>query len=324
LEANAIFSPIVPLVCPRCERELDQTDEEIEKSGQCRVCHHVAPIASSEKQKQLRLRLMQTELELTQSEALLRENEDQRFNLRQRAVELVQCHTRLIIEANQSFSQITFADNEKLGEIILAMGKVSQRITDLKEKLSPEERHEIAESEGVRDKLKIVSELRRLLEESSAAETKDITRRFEMQMLPILNEIESEEPVDDVNIGPDALPIIMVGGTTKSFRTQMPEGQQARVAISYYLAMLLHGLDDVGRMPSFLLLDSPGQQEMKPEDVRGLSQRLRVLGERYSDRLQIIVASRYPEIIDAAPDVPAHKIIPTGDDYIFKRTSTHH
>jgi hypothetical protein len=321
LEANVVLSDVAPLVCPRCERELSEEDMGLEASGRCSICHHDAPIASAERQAELQGRLLEESNGLAATRALAEEKQEQSDKLRQEIQSLERQHARLVAEAHINRVEDQFAaEQTRLVEAADALARKSYELTTVKEQLTPTERGEVVQSEQTRAKLAVVRQLRAMLEHANEEDTRAIQRRFEQRMLEVLNEIQAEELVADVYIGDDYLPVLTVGGTTRRFnKNLMSAGQQARVAIAFHIALLLHGLEDVGRMPSFLLLDSPRQQEMNLEDFKALCSRLAGIGSRYADRAQIVIASSDAAAVAAAPNNPAYRIIPTGDEYIFAR-----
>jgi hypothetical protein len=321
MEANIVLSAVAPLVCPRCERELSDHDLLLEASGQCSVCHHDAPLASEERQTELQARLLQEENGLAETRALIAQEQCQSDQLRREIQDLEHRHAKLVTEAHSSsIEDQVAAEQQKLVEASDALARKSYELTLLKEELTPTERGEVAQSEQTRAKLAVVRKLRAMLEQAHQEEVRQIRQRFERRMLDVLNEIQAEEPVDDVSIADDFLPVLTVGGVTRRFnKNSMSAGQQARVAIAFHIALLLHGLEDVGRMPSFLLLDSPRQQEMNLHDFKALCSRLADIGRRYAGRAQIVIASSDAAALDAAPNDGVHRIIPAGDDYVFTR-----
>jgi hypothetical protein len=323
LEANVALSDVAPLVCPRCKRELCEQDVALEARGQCSVCHHHAPVTSKEHQADVSARLHLEEQNLGRTEALVETKRQQGEQLRRQLQALEHRHARLVTEAHSNQADDDFAaEQRKLVEAADRLAWKSYELTMLKEQLTPTERGEVAQSEQTRKKLAVVTQLRAMLEQAREEESLAVRRRFEQRMLQILNEIQEEETVDDVYIGEDYLPVLTVGNTTRRFnKNSMSAGQLARVAIAFHIALLLHGLEDAGRMPSFLLLDSPRQQEMNLDDFRALCRRLGDIGRRYAGNAQIIIASSDAAALEAAPDAAAHRIIPADDGYVFSQAA---
>lgn len=77
---------------------------------------------------------------------------------------------------------------------------------------------------------------------------------------------------------------------------QMRPGERIRVCIGVYYVLLKMALFEEGKLPRFLMIDSPRQQEMDLDDYRAVGRLFQQLAEAARAEFQVIIASASPEI----------------------------
>jgi len=83
---------------------------------------------------------------------------------------------------------------------------------------------------------------------------------------------------------------------------EMPAGEQVRASMALYYGLLMMGLEHNGKLPCFLIVDAPRQQEMQEVDFHKIVRIYRNLDENYGEEVQVIISSADPAVIDATSD----------------------
>ncbi len=98
--------------------------------------------------------------------------------------------------------------------------------------------------------------------------------------------------------------------------SDLTEGEKLRVKLAFYLSLIQLDIEhNLGRHPRFLIFDSPGSEEMIEEHLRGLSDILKKVNERFEDELQIFVGSALREFSQITSTKKA--VIKGKDEFIF-------
>ncbi|MGB1586760.1 MAG: hypothetical protein ACPHID_06925, partial [Thermoplasmatota archaeon] len=80
-------------------------------------------------------------------------------------------------------------------------------------------------------------------------------------------------------------------------------GEKARVCIAVFHSILAMAVRGQGRLPRFMIVDSPRQQEMDEADYRTIGAQYKALEDEAQDagvEFQVIIASAAQEIADFA------------------------
>lgn len=82
---------------------------------------------------------------------------------------------------------------------------------------------------------------------------------------------------------------------------KLPAGTKVRASMALYYGLLMMGLEHNGRLPCFLIIDSPRQHEMQ-EDFLGIVKAYSKLDESNGKEVQVIIASADSSIKAATSD----------------------
>lgn len=141
---------------------------------------------------------------------------------------------------------------------------------------------------------------------------------------PLLATISAEIERLVVNFGADGLSNVKLDGAAnmtlrqngdKSNYGLVSPGEQLRLKIAVVIALIKHGyVENIGRHPGFLLLDSPAAEEMPDGDLATMvSALLEVAGEA---PMQIIVATRSTNpLVELLPE--QSRLIAMGENYVW-------
>lgn len=89
------------------------------------------------------------------------------------------------------------------------------------------------------------------------------------------------------------------------------DSQRIRTVIAYYYAFLRYSIEQESNFPSFLMIDSPKQQDIEYKDFISIIETLAEL-EKDKEKFQLIVAS--VEVLDTVKNLVIRKL----DDYLAK------
>ncbi|RLP93471.1 ATP-binding protein [Micromonospora sp. CV4] len=107
----------------------------------------------------------------------------------------------------------------------------------------------------------------------------------------------------------------MLKGARKVTYTDLTEGEKLRVKIATAIALIKHGyVNNIGRHPGLLVLDSPAAEEMPEADLATMVEALQAVAQEAE--MQIFVATR-----NAGPLVAllpaASRVVAEGDNYVW-------
>lgn len=141
---------------------------------------------------------------------------------------------------------------------------------------------------------------------------------------PLLSTISAEIERLVVNFGADGLSNIALDGAAnmklrqngdKSNYGLVSPGEQLRLKIAAVIALIKHGyVENIGRHPGFLLLDSPAAEEMPDGDLATMMSALLEVADEAP--MQIIVATRSTNpLIELLPE--ENRLIAVGENYVW-------
>ena len=141
---------------------------------------------------------------------------------------------------------------------------------------------------------------------------------------PLLATISAEIERLVVNFGADGLSNIKLDGAAnmklrqngdKSNYGLVSPGQQLRLKIATVIALIKHGyVENIGRHPGFLLLDSPAAEEMPDGDLATMMSALLEVADEAP--MQIIVATRSTNpLVELLPE--ENRLIAVGENYVW-------
>jgi hypothetical protein len=122
------------------------------------------------------------------------------------------------------------------------------------------------------------------------------------------------ENLADIKLDGAANMRLTKGGEPTTF-SGITEGEKLRVKIATAIALIRHGsVENIGRHPGLLILDSPAAEEMPDSDLATMIESL--IGVTEEAEMQIFVATRNATpLVDLLP--PANRIVADGDDYVW-------
>lgn len=122
------------------------------------------------------------------------------------------------------------------------------------------------------------------------------------------------ENLKDIKLDGAANMRLAKGGEDTTF-SGITEGEKLRVKIATAIALIRHGfVENIGRHPGLLILDSPAAEEMPDSDLATMMEAL--IGVTEEAEMQIFVATRNAApLVDLLP--PASRIVAEGDDYVW-------
>lgn len=272
--AGSIFRMLDPTCCPRCDHEIGKERKKKEAvNHSCSVCGE--SIASSEDTDLLRAGL---ESSVKASKAALDKAEKNRGQAEENLSKLQNDLENIQSKTQELTKQLGAFDARKvlLTEIAVLEGRLEEarfepgvvtvnddEPTVLKAIVSETE----SRSKAVRDEF---------LEEVSAC-LLQYAQNFGMHSL------------SKAQLRGNANLLLVKGGADTSF-SKVTTGERLRLKVATVLAMIQVGeRRGIGRHPGLIMIDSPGAQEVTPEDLYGLLEGLKVVREELP-HLQIFVA----------------------------------
>jgi tetratricopeptide (TPR) repeat protein len=304
--ANVVFKRLNPTCCPHCEREIDKSKIEKEKtSHQCAICD--SALLESEDSEVL---LKELVINMKASEKAYKEIQ-QVYNKKYKSHSILSAS---LLESQKQIDQYeselqTFSERIKVEKEIT-------RLLVLKEEYSTREEKtlESAIKNKAIDEKKII------------AKAIEITKgRFEELQKELLIEVSEEilrisklvglNNIEKVNL--TSVPHLKLekDGSTTSY-SKVSEGEKLRLKVITTIALLsVAEKRKVGRHPGLLLIDSPGAQEVSDNDVNSLIEGLKELTTELPF-LQIIIASRATDVILNQIDID-HRKHAKGNDYLW-------
>lgn len=297
--AHTFFHTLMPTVCPRCDTPVAKARWATEREGHCSLCAadlHNTPQA-----------------EQGQDEDPADEDEDLREMLAQ-VQTAVDSASGDLARAQQRADQAAAARTDVAGQLQEAVhdpGTAARREMELVvarlEGAVEERRGRFADMDASID----VKPLERAAAVLDAAEKLAMSRRT-TALKKILEDVEKDivamgrdlglDMLKDVKLGGGATLTVWKGGQKHSYGS-LTEGEQLRLKIVTTIALLRHGYrSGVGRYPGLLFVDSPGAEEVAPDDLRLMLQDLKTLTELVPELQVIIATARGGDVQEIVPN----------------------
>ena len=273
--AVAVFRRLEPKCCPRCDHEISKAKKALEQSTRaCSVCGE--SVESSEDGEAIKAELQQrvaaAAAAVKSARDALREEEDELRTLGAKAEDLhaqVATHTQALSSAvqRQDAAMAVAVLEGRLEEALSLPETESQdRGTDLK-----------VLSTLVSETEMRVKSLRDGLLEDVSKRLIEYAKDFGLQNLSA------------ATLKGNASLSLIKGGTPTSY-SKVTDGEKLRLKVATVLAMIeVAETRGVGRHPGLLMIDSPGAQEVAPEDVDHLVSGLQSIASKLP-YLQVFVA----------------------------------
>ncbi len=97
---------------------------------------------------------------------------------------------------------------------------------------------------------------------------------------------------------------------------ELNESEKLRVKFAFYLSLIQLDIEyKLGRHPRFLIIDSPGSEEISKNNLHGLSSIFAQVNKRFGNELQIFIGTTLQEFSGATS--PEQTFLKKTDEYIF-------
>ncbi len=299
--ASAVFRTLDPSCCPRCDAAIgNERKRREEREHSCSVCN--SPIGSNSDGEDRRVEL----------EALIEGSGDAVSKSQSYLAAAAEELATLRAQAQQKEMAV-----QTLNVRLAAFGlraRIETDIAVLKGRIA-EAGHGInAVDAPETDELKI---LKAIVEETDS--------RMKAVQVGILQKVSESILAYAQRFGIPNLTAVSLkgnlnlslekGGTSTSY-SKVTEGEKLRLKVATALAMIHVGESQgVGRHPGLLMLDSPGSEELAPEDLNHLISGLESISKEFA-HLQVFVAARTtPAIINHIP--ADHRREAKGEDTLW-------
>lgn len=315
--AGRILQSYYPILCPRCTQGIpDEWVEREDNHGECRVCHRDAPTAPGVETvadaalEEIRQSIAQVVKDRNETEHDLAVAQAEWEALEQRAKAQVKGATQPIASAVRTA-------HDTLRNLEADVERWRARLTEL------ESDHDYLQSqrrrlEAMRAEIRVWKQLedRAISNEKSDSYGNPYTT-FARHVSQFLDNLKKAHR-GQVSLDPRGL--LSIGGTTfDDFRP----GEKARACIAVFYGLLKMSIENDGRLPRFLAIDSPRQQEMDLEDYETIARMYQELAEsaaKRGTRMQVIIATASGGL-DGITDED-RKWVLTGDEKTLKASST--
>ncbi|OPD37324.1 hypothetical protein AL714_09275 [Clostridium botulinum] len=288
LEFGRYFSTLEVKNCPRCGNLIDQSKKELEQyEHSCMICD--SHLTTSEDTKVLEDKLKKYEdslQKLEDSHMLLcseitsyeKNTEELNFKLSVLEEQLETMNNKISVKDYDILL-------EKKGELEARLNLINNNsyATD-----KPDE-YIISKS-----KFQVIKYALNKLTTMRFEESKDLLKKFSTLIEKELHDF-GQKNITDVNID-EKLNISFIQNDLKSNFNELNEGEKLRFKIAFYLSLIESDIIyNLGRHPRFLIIDSPGKEEVIEKDLAGLSSIFKKIDERLHDKLQIFVGTALRE-----------------------------
>ncbi len=284
--ARSVFRAIEPTCCPRCDAPIrDDRRKTKDDEGSCYVCD--APVSGNEvdtdKRTEVERRLAVTKSLVSKSEQVKGDIEDELEN------------------AQEQYARIE-ADLRHIASSLSRFGarfRLEKEVAVLKARIE-EASHE---PEPIQDGPDDIPLLKATLDETE--------KRFKAAQVQVLEKISAGvlefarkfgmTNLSKVELKGNLNLFLEKGGVRTSY-SKVTEGEKLRLKVATVLAMIRVGeTEGLGRHPGLLLLDSPGSEELAPEDMEELLSGIQLVSAEFR-HLQLFVAARAtPAIVNGIP-----------------------
>lgn len=298
--AGAVFRMLDPSFCPRCDTEITAERREKEKSTHsCSICGE--QLVANEDAEAIRTGL-QARIKGSK-DALNKARKDLEFiegilaNLRLRVVTIDSQMSKGTIKLN------SFGVRNRLEVEVAAL---EARLDEAAFEYKQDEIHgdeETVLDAVVKETIGRIDEQKKDLLEAVSRQLVVYARQFGMKNL------------DSANLKGNLNLFLSTGGADTSY-SKVTKGEQLRLKVATVLAMIRIAEErGVGRHPGLLMIDSPGAQEVAPDDLDHLMAGLAEVAKEFS-HLQVFIAARASEaVLSHIPD--ERMLIAHGEDALW-------
>ncbi|MFS3927304.1 hypothetical protein ACL9SP_01430 [Priestia flexa] len=291
LNFGLFFSNLEIKMCPRCEHEIDSKKKNIEKKQhKCLLCEHEVIERDEDQKEALLIKL--SELEKN------KERLEEGFNLiieviGEKEKEIKDYELKLqVIENNIESFDFNFQDIDSLSRLV-------ERRIELECKVNEQKYTVEQEIDELKEKLKVLNYAIKYLVDMRMNLSQDIIQSLKHLILTQLHKFGLVN-VTDVIINKNLEISFMQNEQLNKFE-DLTEGEQLRAKIAFFLALILLDIEySVGRHPRFLIIDSPGKEEIISEDLIGLSNIFKGIEENFNTDLQIIIGTALEQLKEAS------------------------
>lgn len=292
----AFFKQLEPVECPRCSTKITNERRKLEAaSRQCSVC---AVVAEAPDPGVLAAQRAEAQSVLEERERQLQNAEDARSKNAVRLAETIAQRDKIgsrLSEESKLGTAVDVQTLERRHERLEGMLQIARAV--------------IGEAGDSGDAIEIV----RAAHAESEQRTKDaasaVLDRVSKEITRIVRALGATA-VDDVTLNRAAITKVTKGGVITSF-SHLSDGEQLRLRIATVLALVNTAkAQKVGRHPGLLIIDSPGNAEMKGENVANVIREIEDAVKAVED-VQVIVGMRGVEL--ARSIVPPSRVIGAGD-----------
>lgn len=289
LEFGLYFSNLSIKKCPRCESHIKDKRRQIEElNHKCMVCDSdMDSISESDKEDyELKISELKRSLSLLtdnlmQVKALIEHTEGKKASL----LEEVSGYENKI--QKKELSDEAYIDS--LQSLIEA--RVELEVTL--------DRKNLGESgEDPEIKIRIIDKAIELLTQLRFESNKAILTKFSTLIKEQLQTFGVSN-IENVYFNDHLEPVFVQNHQRNKF-FELNEGEQLRVKLSFYISLILLDIEfKVGRHSRFVIIDSPGKEEVISKDLIALASTIRSINNEHSNNLQIFIGSALSELSEA-------------------------
>ena len=293
IEFGSYYNGLEITLCPHCDEEISQEKKVAEKSAHvCMVCNSVMnknnDILMYQKkleEQNVQLKNLEQSFESVERILYLTEQELSKFFIEFDNIEST-------IKQNNS-SELYNRQQERLNDLRENKGALKREIQNLQASL--ELNGNLDKEVNIQIKIDILNYAVELLENKRFSESKNIYDRFNELMLNQLSEFGLNS-IDEVILDKSLNIKFVQNKELVSFFYDLNEGEKLRVKIAFFLSLIQLDIEyKVGRHPRFLIIDSPGKEEVIKRDLTGLSKIFQIIDNKYDKELQIFVGTALSE-----------------------------
>lgn len=299
IEFGSYYNGLEITVCPHCDGEISHDKKITEKETHiCMVCNNVMDKSDNileyeEKLEGQKIQLRSLEESLASVENISRLTE-QELNKFLSEFEIIENK----IKINNS-SKLYNQQQERVNELREEKGALKREIENLETALGTSSN--VNKKANTQIKINVLNYAIELLQNRRFSESKNIYDRFNELMLNQLSEFGLNS-IDKIILDKSLNIKFIQNQETVTFN-ELNEGEKLRVKIAFFLSLIQLDIEyKVGRHPRFLIVDSPGKEEVVKRDLTGLSNIFKDIDNKYNDKLQIFVGTALSEFQYATTD----------------------
>lgn len=292
IEFGSYYNGLEITACPHCDEEISHDKKIAEKDT------HTCMVCSSSINKRRDISMYENKLE--EQKIQLKRLEESYDSMEIILNSTQQSQNEIFVKANIIENKIKQNNNnelynehqQNLNKLREEKGALQKGIEDLETIL--ERNDNVTNKVDIKTKIDVLNLSIKLLEDQRFEESKNIYNRFSELMLNQLSEfgLNSIQKV----ILDKSLNIKFTQNQQLISFSELNEGEKLRVKIAFFLSLVQLDIEyKVGRHPRFLIIDSPGKEEVIDSDLAGLSKIFKNIDEKYGEKLQVFVGTALRE-----------------------------